>query len=244
MGAAYRQPARRNEARQGDGPLLEALEIEGQRRETLRLELAGLERAAAVTLEEGELRLALRARVADLGGFLDSTVAQTRQILRKLLVGRLTCAPFTEGERHGYRFTGQGSYDRLVPDQLWRALWWPRRSSARSGRFRSERLRWHEDPVAMSPKEQKLSDPTQRSRPGPSRRRKLGPRGGSRAPDHLTARAADNGRQTDDAVVYDAPSPAGEPGFRVAGFSGATVDEARRRGWRCGRDTPDDARPL
>jgi hypothetical protein len=36
---------------------------------------------------------------ADVEGFLGQHVAQTRQILRKLLVGPLACHPFDEGER-------------------------------------------------------------------------------------------------------------------------------------------------
>ena len=42
----------------------------------------------------------------------------TRQILRKLIVGRLTCEAFdTDGQR-GYRFTGQGTYEHLLPGKL------------------------------------------------------------------------------------------------------------------------------
>ena len=42
-------------------------------------------------------------------------MTQTRQILRKLLVGRLVCQPFDEAGRRGYRFTGTVTYERLLP---------------------------------------------------------------------------------------------------------------------------------
>jgi len=39
-----------------------------------------------------------------------------RQILRRLLVGRLDCSAFNEGGRVGYRFAGRGSYAELAPE--------------------------------------------------------------------------------------------------------------------------------
>jgi hypothetical protein len=37
------------------------------------------------------------------------------------LVGRLLCAPFEEGGRRGYRFTGQGSYAEILPGEPFNA---------------------------------------------------------------------------------------------------------------------------
>ena len=37
------------------------------------------------------------------------------EAVRKLVVGRLTCTAFDDGERRGYRFTGQGTYAALLP---------------------------------------------------------------------------------------------------------------------------------
>ena len=51
----------------------------------------------------------------DVRGLLGRTIPRTRQILGKLLVGRLECRAFDEGERVGYRFTGQGSLAELLP---------------------------------------------------------------------------------------------------------------------------------
>src|SRR5262249_5015838 len=102
--------------------LLEALEVEGQRRDVLRRELETLNRRADVAGQDGAaLRQALRARVSDLQGFLGEHVAQTRQVLRNLLVARLWWEPFPEPERRGYRFAGRVSYDGLMPVEVSRA---------------------------------------------------------------------------------------------------------------------------
>jgi hypothetical protein len=100
-----------------------AEEIQGQVRplkaEQIRLRAAldALKgaRREIMTLDRPRLRRELRARLKDLRGVLGGNVAQTRQILRKLLVGRLTCTAFEEEGRRGYRFTGQGSYADVLP---------------------------------------------------------------------------------------------------------------------------------
>lgn len=84
--------------------LLETLEVEHARREGLLGEL-GLfdQRATLAGQDQHQLVMDLRARVGDLGELLGRHVTQTRQILRKLLVGRLVCQPFDEGRSRGYR---------------------------------------------------------------------------------------------------------------------------------------------
>src|SRR5262249_53783942 len=54
-------------------------------------------------------------QVTDIRRLLEPNIPQTRQILRKLLVGTLVCTAFEDGERRGYGFTGQGSYDPILP---------------------------------------------------------------------------------------------------------------------------------
>ena len=99
--------------------LLETLEAEHARREGLRGELALFDQRATLAGQDDQrLVMDLRARVGDLGGLLGRHVTQTRQIIRKLLVGRLVCQPFDEGERRGYRFTGTVSYERLLPAEV------------------------------------------------------------------------------------------------------------------------------
>jgi hypothetical protein len=62
--------------------------------------------------------LGLRRHVAEIRELLGKDVKRTRQILRRLLVGRLECAAFDDGKRLGYRFTGWGSYAPLLPAGL------------------------------------------------------------------------------------------------------------------------------
>jgi hypothetical protein len=57
----------------------------------------------------------LRKRVADVRALLGRRTPQARQILRKLVVGRVMCEPFEDGDRRGYRVSGQGTYARLLP---------------------------------------------------------------------------------------------------------------------------------
>ena len=57
----------------------------------------------------------LRSRAADIRGLLGRHLPQTRQILRKLVVGRVECEPFEDGDRRGYRVSGQGSCAWLCP---------------------------------------------------------------------------------------------------------------------------------
>jgi site-specific DNA recombinase len=102
--------------------LLEQLEAEHAAREGLRAQLGLFEqRAALAGQDRHQLVTDLRARVGDLGGLLGRHVTQTRQILRKLLVGRLACEAFDDGRRRGYRFTGTVTYERLLPAEASRA---------------------------------------------------------------------------------------------------------------------------
>jgi hypothetical protein len=73
--------------------------------------------------DQRQLVKELRARVADLESLLGRRVTQTRQILRKLLVGRLVRQPFDDGRRRGYRFTGMASYERMLPPEAIPSTW-------------------------------------------------------------------------------------------------------------------------
>jgi hypothetical protein len=101
-----------------DAPLQE-LESETQRKKLLIAELDALDRQAiAGTLDGKGLERELPTRAADVRGLLGRHVGTTRQILWKFMVGRLACEPFDEGGERGYRFTGQGSYQPLLPGKL------------------------------------------------------------------------------------------------------------------------------
>ena len=91
------------------------LQEETTRKKTLVAELQGLTRRADVaSLNARRLRKELAGRLIDVKGLLSRHVPQARQILRKLVVGRLECEPFKEGGQRGYRIVGQGTYERLL----------------------------------------------------------------------------------------------------------------------------------
>jgi type VI protein secretion system component VasK len=94
------------------------LQAEEQRQRALRGELEGLaSQTDGARLDAGQLHRQLARKAAEVRALLGKNIPQTRQILRKLLVGRLTCEPFEERERRGYRFTGQGSYAPILPGE-------------------------------------------------------------------------------------------------------------------------------
>ncbi len=95
--------------------LLLALRHEESRKKTLTAELATLvELENVASLDAERIKRDLRSRAADIRGLLGRHLPQTRQILRKLVVGRVECEPFEEGDRRGYRVSGQGTYARLL----------------------------------------------------------------------------------------------------------------------------------
>jgi hypothetical protein len=56
----------------------------------------------------------LRAHLADWQGLLRAAPVQGCQILRKLLVGRVTFTPRTEGTERFYEYTGEATLGRLL----------------------------------------------------------------------------------------------------------------------------------
>ena len=79
--------------------------------------LSGRKQPAA-SLDVERLRRELPRHVAEIRGLLGKDILRTRKILRRLLVGRLECQAFDEGQRVGYRFKAQGSYAPLLPAGL------------------------------------------------------------------------------------------------------------------------------
>ncbi len=95
--------------------LLAAMQDRETRREQLERRLAALEALGKVQkLDRHRLERELKARLADWQGLLSRHVSQTRQILRKLLVGRIRFTPKIEGGERMWEFTGQGVLDRLL----------------------------------------------------------------------------------------------------------------------------------
>jgi hypothetical protein len=113
-------------------------------------------RQEADSLDVERLRRELLRHVAEIRGLLGKDIPRTRQILRRLLVGRPECEAFDEGQRVGYRFKARGSYAALLPVALatpemvtpagfarrwtWADLLWPGRRR-RSGSATASRRR-------------------------------------------------------------------------------------------------------
>ena len=91
-----------------------------QRKRALVAELEALteRKQAAASLDVERLRRELRRHVAEIRGLLGKDIPRTRQILRRLLVARMECEAFDEGQRVGYRFKARGSYAPLLPASL------------------------------------------------------------------------------------------------------------------------------
>ncbi len=100
-------------AKGGDIPsLVAAIKEREERRERIEAEIGAAESLERVAqLDLGRIDLDLRDRLTDWQGLLQRQPVQARQILRKLLVGRLT---FTPQEGGHLRFTGKASLGRVL----------------------------------------------------------------------------------------------------------------------------------
>jgi hypothetical protein len=74
--------------------------------------LAGLDRVAS--LDSKRLKQELKTRVADVKALLGRHTPQARQMLRKLLAGKIEMEPVAEDGRRGYRFRGKLTFERLL----------------------------------------------------------------------------------------------------------------------------------
>jgi hypothetical protein len=93
-------------------PLLEGIQARERRRRALETELAGLAGLQPVTTRDlQQIQQDVEARLADWRGLLRRHVAQSRQILKKLLVGRIV---FRQRDDEVYEFSGQASLGRVI----------------------------------------------------------------------------------------------------------------------------------
>jgi Recombinase zinc beta ribbon domain len=90
-------------------PLLDGIQAREQRRRRLRAGLEGLRPVGARDLQE--IQREVEVRLTDWQGLLHRQVAQSRQILKKLLVGRIV---FRLREDGIYEFSGQASLGRIL----------------------------------------------------------------------------------------------------------------------------------
>jgi hypothetical protein len=93
-------------------PLLDGIQAREQRRRALQSELAGLEGLRPVAARDlQELQREVEVRLTEWRGLLQRQVTVSRQILRKLLAGRIV---FRRREDGVYEFSGQASLGRLL----------------------------------------------------------------------------------------------------------------------------------
>ena len=97
------------------GALLAAIQDRERRLTSLRAELHGLGTAMRMAdTGTDALRHRLEERLAGWRGLLGRQVGEARQILRHLMVGRLTFTPREDGGGRFYAFEGRGSVSALL----------------------------------------------------------------------------------------------------------------------------------
>ena len=79
-------------------------------------QLDHLDQLTSLAAQNGtRIERALAERVADVKSALGRHVPQTRQILRKLIPGRIVCTPFDDARgRGGYALSATGTYAGLL----------------------------------------------------------------------------------------------------------------------------------
>jgi hypothetical protein len=93
-------------------PLLAALRESDARRAELRQQIAAIDAEPRITtLDASAVREKLKGYVSDYRKLLRGHVPQMQQILRRLVVGKLTFTPKLKGD---YQFTGRGTVRPLL----------------------------------------------------------------------------------------------------------------------------------
>jgi len=96
-------------------PLLVAMRADEDRRRALEAELQRLAEVELVAkLDGAKVRADVMARASDIRALLGRHTTQARQILRRILVGKIEMKPVVKGGRRGYRFIGKLSVERLL----------------------------------------------------------------------------------------------------------------------------------
>ncbi len=95
--------------------MVQAIKDRERRRKSLAGRLAALEAVSQwPNRDQNEMSKDLEKRLADWRGLFGRHVGQTRQLLRKLLVGRLTVTPDVREDGRYARITGTGTLEPLV----------------------------------------------------------------------------------------------------------------------------------
>ena len=86
--------------------LLQAIRDQERRHHTLRSELADLDRPRVVPLNVGQLKALLRTKAEEWQALLRKHAPIARQIVRKLIEGRIEFTPDREARRYTFRVAG------------------------------------------------------------------------------------------------------------------------------------------
>lgn len=90
------------------------LQKEEATKKTCLVQLDYLNRLTTLAAQDGaRIERTLAERMADVKGALGRHVPQTRQILRKLIPGRIVCTPFDDARGPGYALSATGTYAGL-----------------------------------------------------------------------------------------------------------------------------------
>lgn len=105
------------------GKATEAIYHELQKEEAAKKaclsQLDSLDRLMVLATQDGmRIERALAERVADMKGAIGWHIPHTRQLLRKLIPGRILCAPFHDARGRGYTLSAVGSYEGLLSGKL------------------------------------------------------------------------------------------------------------------------------
>ena len=91
------------------------LSTEKVRKTALSVEMEKLGRLAKVaSVNIDEIAQKLRSRVNDVAGVLGRQTVQARQMLRKILAGKIELEPVGSGRQRGYKFRGNLSLEKLI----------------------------------------------------------------------------------------------------------------------------------
>jgi site-specific DNA recombinase len=114
------------EALVSGGPLetlVGQVKTEEERKKALANELQGLAKAERVaTVDTQQIKADLRERVADVKALLGRHTPQARQMLRKLVEGKIAVEPVTQNGRRGFRLSGRLNVGRLLKGEVYEAI--------------------------------------------------------------------------------------------------------------------------
>src|SRR5262249_11198776 len=91
------------------------MRVDEDRKKGLEAELERLARMEQMArLDSDKVKADVKARASDIRALLGRHIQQARQVLRRVLVGKIEMKPVVDAGRRGYRFTGALSVERVL----------------------------------------------------------------------------------------------------------------------------------